>query len=95
MAMNVAMMAAVPTKIGPTWASAEALLLLLEMTTNAKRNYHVNTTSTDVMSLVNTKKKREEQKKCNGMGGFSWKRRYLLVLKASCTLFKKYSKCRI
>ena len=62
MAMNVAMMAAVPTKIGPTWASAEALLLL-EMTTNAKRNYHVNTTSTDVMSLVNTKKKREEQKK--------------------------------
>ena len=57
MAMNVAMMAAVPTKIGPTWASAEALLLLLEMTTNAKRNYHVNTTSTHVMSLVNTKKR--------------------------------------
>ena len=62
MAMNVAMMAAQmwvcssPTKIGPTRASAEALLL--EMTTNAKRNYHVNTTSTHVMSLVNTKKKR-------------------------------------
>ena len=73
MAMNVAMMAAQmwvcsssPTKIGPTWASAEALLL--EMTTNAKRNYHVNTTSTHVMSLVNTKKK---NKKCNGMGGFA------------------------
>ena len=94
MAMNVAMMAAVPTKIGPTWASAEALLLL-EMTTNAKRNYHVNTTSTDVMSLVNTKKREKNKKKCNGMGGFSWKRRYLLVLKASCTLFENYSKCRI
>ena len=64
MAMNVAMMAAQmwvcssPTKIGPTRASAEALLL--EMTTNAKRNYHVNTTSTHLMSLVNTKKKEQK-----------------------------------
>ena len=28
------------------------------MTTNAKRNYHGNTTSADVMSLVNTKRRR-------------------------------------
>ena len=69
MAMNVAMMAAVPTKIGPTWASAEALLLL-EMTTNAKRNYHVNTTSTDVMSLVNTKKREKNKKNVMGWEDF-------------------------
>ena len=68
MAMNVAMMAAVPTKIGPTWASAEALLL--EMTTNAKRNYHVNTTSTDVMSLVNTKKGEKNKKNVMGWEDF-------------------------
>lgn len=65
-------------KIGPTWASAEALL---EMTTNAKRNYHGNTTSADVMSLVNTKRRRTlSNVLCSGRWCWCWWCYHLLLV---------------